>query len=674
MAETTLRFRALLLANEQRNAYGLRYNDLQRYRKHCANRTHRLRSSLKMTHGKGREFKKLPPVTADNISDGYLQLLLFEAERAWAYSRELHAQAMNPANDDKASALKRNATSRFRRAVNWATQLLSHSQSLYALGRLPAQGLIEATIYTLILNGRFLNSRFDYEDALIQLSVARSLLDELASRATTSRDQALYTAFADEIGPEIRYAAHELGNPKAYDVDAIAADISSKHKNEIVEGYDFLVQKLIEQSAGGADTERKKLNPIVWEGEPVPIRNPELVDVLLRVQEAEQKLKDSASEKQNADQQTKETKKKGKVGKGARSKKGVAAYDAILLALSEAEDVARKLVESQQLNTSTAPAGTRDMQFVHAYIVYQLLARRIQRDLLLISTLIHQSQASSHRHQAQQQKATKTNPAAGPSKPRREQQVDARLFPAIVKLLDTILQSLNQMRTLSIIEDSPDLASAVDARVSYTKARRCRYLARCYTPVKKYAEALSLTQYGTLHLRETRSLLTLLPSPDSDPINAGAEPAFYPLSASDIDQLESEIEGDSLQYKKDWFSLNGGAPTSPSSDDSGKLKTHKKPLFFDIALNYVQLDMKRLQERAGKKIEATSSQQAALSTAAASTTTTRGISSEEKSKPTKSAKVEAIERPETPEPADNAAGTASRGGLSSLLGGWWGRK
>ncbi len=61
---------ALQLVNEQRNAYGLRYNDYERYRKHCANRTHRLRSSLKMTHGKGREFKKLPPVKLETVKDG----------------------------------------------------------------------------------------------------------------------------------------------------------------------------------------------------------------------------------------------------------------------------------------------------------------------------------------------------------------------------------------------------------------------------------------------------------------------------------------------------------------------------------------------------------------------------------------------------------------------------
>ncbi|THH30398.1 hypothetical protein EUX98_g3789 [Antrodiella citrinella] len=471
MAENTLQFRALLLVNEQRNAYGLRSNDYERYRKHCANRTHRLRSSLKMTHGKGREFKKLPPVKPENIKDGYLQLLLFEAERAWAYSRELTALAASDA--DKTSALKRNATSRFRRAVNWATKLLSHCQALFATSRLSAEGLVQATAYTLILNGRFLSNRYEYDDALVQLGVARSLLDELANRAVTSRDQALATAFADEIGPEIRYCAHELGHSKAYDVDGIVSEVATKQKNEIVVGYDALVNKLVQESAGGAEAERKKLKPVIWDGEPVPTRNPELVDVLLRVQHAEENLQEAHGEKQTEEA----GKKKERVGKATKSKRGVAAYDAILLALSEAEDVARKLVEAQQLTTGTtaSPAGTRDIQFVHAYIIYQLLSRRIQRDLLLITTLIHQSQTVHHAHRPHTsplKKKGKTTTTPSWAQAAQQVQVDARLFPAIVKLLDTIIQSLNQMRTLSVVDDSPDLASAVEVRVAFTKARR----------------------------------------------------------------------------------------------------------------------------------------------------------------------------------------------------------
>ncbi|KAI0706202.1 hypothetical protein BC835DRAFT_1302556 [Cytidiella melzeri] len=639
-----LSFQALKLANEQRNAYGLRYNDYERYRKHCANRTHRLRSSLKMTHGKGREFKKLPPVKTENIKDGYLQLLLFEAERAWVYSRELSSLAALPANKDKAGAIRRNATSRSRRAVNWATQLLSHSQALHAAGRLSASGLIQATVYTLILNGRSLSSRYDLDDALVQLSVARSLLDELASHATTSRDQALAVAFADEIGPEIRHCAHQLGNSKAYDVDAIVAEFASTHKNEIVEGYDKIVQELEKESAGGVATERKKLKPLLWEDEPVPVRNPELVDVLLKVQEAEEKLSDSAREKEIGETSGDEGKKK--FSKGVTSKRGVAAYDAILLALSDAEAVARKLVEAQQLSgsTSAAPPGTRDLQFVHTFIVYQLLSRRIQRDLLLISTLLHQSQAPSH---AKKDVAS----AAGPSRPKPAKgQVDARLFPAVVKLLDSIIQSLTQMRTLSIVDDSPDLATAVDVRISFSKARRCRYLARSYSLVKKYAEALSLMQHASIHLREARSAQSLLPSPSDDPISS----SFYSLSPSAIPSLEAELDGESLKCKKDWFTYNGGNTTAG--------EPFKKPLFFDIALNYAELNMERLQERAGKQPTTVVAPQPQRATGEKSIAEVKSVTSR--------AKVEEIARPMTPEPSAAAA----KGGLSTLLGGWWGRK
>ncbi|KAA1468438.1 hypothetical protein DENSPDRAFT_833726 [Dentipellis sp. KUC8613] len=605
-----------------------------------------------MTHGKGREFKKLPVVPTDKLQDGHLQLLLFEAERAWAHSQELLALASLPENSDKAAAVRHNATGRFRRAVHWATQLLSQCQTLHAGSRLTAESLLEITVYTLILNGRFLRYRDEFEDGLIQLSIARSLLDELADSATTSRDQALATYFGDDIGAEIRYCAHELGREKAYDINGIVAEISAQHKAQIVEGVDNLVVKIrTEGQAAAQGQAKKKLGTLLWEGKPVPIRNPELVDVLLKVQEGEAKLKQENSADPQASNKGVSEQKGKKAQKGNKSKRGVAAYDGILLALSDAEDVARKLVEAQQAGGSTSGSsqagGARDIHFVHAYIVYQLLSRRIQRDLLLVSTLL-----SSHRAQAvRQDHAQKSKP--GSSKSQKEQ-VDARLFPALVKLLDTTLQSLNQMRTLPIVEESPDLSSAVEARVAFTNARRCLYLSRCYAPVKKFAEALTLVQRALLHLRETRSVLSTI---DTDPITT-ADPAFYPLQNADADELEGELNADALRLKQDWFAYNGGAVRA---DNAG----YKKPLFFDIALNYVQLDMDRLLERAGKSkpvIAAPAPVRAAPAQAASA------APAPEK-KLLARARAEEIQRAPTPEPTAPA-----RGGLSSLLGGWWGRQ
>ncbi|KAG6869031.1 hypothetical protein C0993_004704 [Termitomyces sp. T159_Od127] len=621
MSSEVVVFAALQLANEQRSAYGLRYNDFTRYRKHCANRTHRLRSTLKMTHGKGRDFKKLPPLTPDTIKDLHMHLLLLESERAWAHSQDLASQAQQPANAARASALRHSATGRARRAVHWATQLLSHAQALHARGRLAASHLLQAYAYTLVQNGRLLRAKDAFADALAQLGVARGVLDVLAERAGTSRAQALCVLFADEIGPEIRYCAHEMGEERAYDVDAIVRRVMRAAREDLVPGCDALFEDLVRE--GGGAEGKKRLARLEWEGQPVPVRNPELVDVLLKVQEAEAGLDGQKKEKS--------------------SKKGVAAYDAILSALSDAEEVARKLVEVQQLARSSssgaaAGPGGRDIQFVHAYIVYQLLSRRIQRDLLLVSALLVTSKAGQAANKSGQKKAG---------------QVDSRLYPAVIKLLDTVLQSLDQMRALSIVDDSPDLASAVEARISYTQARRCLFLARCYAPAKKYPEALTLIQHANIHIRETLSALSLSAS---DPINA-SQPAYFPLDRPSLADLETALAADSHAFKRAWFAHNGGAPAQADA------RRFEKPLFFNIALNYVELDMDRLAVRAGREVEVPPRAEAeAVAVVAPQPQPAKQALQQKK-------RVEEA-RPETPEPP---APARARGGLGSLLGGWWGR-
>jgi signal recognition particle subunit SRP68 len=132
------------------------------------------------------------------------------------------------------------------------------------------------------------------------------------------------------------------------------------------------------------------------------------------------------------------------------------------------------------------------------------------------------------------------------------------------------------------------------------------------------------------------------------------ETSFYPLVDSDCDTLDEEISRVSSELKRDWFAFNGGAPT-PGNE------SYKKPLFFDIALNYVELDMDRLQQRAGKE-PSPAPAPIYISQPKPIPQAQKGLTSK--------AKAEEIARPATPEPQAET----SRGGLSSLLGGWWGRK
>ncbi|CAE6491577.1 unnamed protein product [Rhizoctonia solani] len=557
--------RTLQIVSDERGAYGLRYNDHARYRKHCANKVHRLRRSLKMTHGKGREFKKLPIVPPENLKDGHLQLYLFESERAYSFAQELYEQ-FTKSDDTKTRNI---AMGRFRRAIKWSGQLLTESQAIYEIQppRISSTGLAEAAAYHLAIRGRLLRLQDEFQPGLEALVAARTVLDALSKAAGSSRDHAIYVQFSDEMAPEIRHCAHELGLARAYDIDGIVATLGNKVASALIKDYEKLLKGI--QTEGtekqGGD-KAKRLQEIVWEGQPIPVRSPELVDVLLRVQQASEGLPATGQA------HIKPTQTRGLITK----------FDAVLLALSEAEDVAKKLADAQK-TTSTPPSepGARDAHFISSFVTYQLLSRRTQRDLLLTEALL-----------------TTPTPPSG-KQDETSQTVDHRVAPAVVKAL---------------------------------------FLSKTYEPHNKYAEAVALTQRANLHLREAHTNF-------ADTAENTPETAFYPLTLESVKTLEQDVQNTETEIKKRWFAYNGGKAVG---------NQHQKPVFFDIALNYIELPMEKLQEKAGVV--------AKVQPAKTSPAVEKRVLAERKAEP----------EPEELAPAP--APQQSQGMLGSLLGGWWGRK
>lgn len=369
-----------------------------------------------------------------------LQLLLFEAERAWAYAQEL--LILHVKNGETQS--RRAAMGRFRRAQKWTEQLLELCKTLHDNNRLTQDAFVQVNAYVLLLKGRIMRLRDEFDAALAHLSVGRTLLDQLSSSASTSHDQAVATVFIDEISPEIRHCAHSLGYERAYEIERIVKKEAPRHAEKLVAGYGKLIADLQEEATQSRDLAGKsQLGELVWEGQPVPVRNPELVVALLKVENSSQKLASTQFLKAGTPQ------------RAGKSRSKIASFDGVLQALNDAEEVARKLSEAQKVTggAGTAATGTRDIHFVHSFITYQLLSRRTERDSLLIDALI----------QGQDQ----TTKIAAPDSPS-----DPRVFPAVVKILDTVLQSLTQMRGLTIVDESPDVTSATEARIAFIKSRR----------------------------------------------------------------------------------------------------------------------------------------------------------------------------------------------------------
>ena len=251
-----------------------------------------------------------------------LQLLLFEAERLYAFAQELYRSEQH-----------HKAISKYRRCILWANRLLSLCEQLPE-DQFSASSLCEVLIYTHILNGNISFKRDQFEMSMKYQTAAYYLLLLLQENQKSSRDQALANVFIDAISPEIRFSSHELGAHRSYDVPKLVDALGPKNCMELIPKISEIRRKLIDENSRSNDMTgggSRDLKPWLWEGEPIPIRNPELVDALYKVQKVEEKAS------------LKEISEKHSGGNRIR------AYDAVLQVWTDAEDVARKLMESNQV-------------------------------------------------------------------------------------------------------------------------------------------------------------------------------------------------------------------------------------------------------------------------------------------------------------------------------------
>ena len=125
--------------------------------------------------------------------------------------------------------------------------------------------------------------------------------------------------------------------------------------------------------------------------------------------------------------------------------------------------------------------------------------------------------------------------------------------------------------------------------------------------------------------------------------------------------------------KSDWFALNGGAGSSTIAG-AGRIGQVKKPPFYDVAFNYIELPMDRLVARSSKAPPPASIQQKAQApikapAAAAKPTVPAQTPPATTKRERRATKVE--EAPAAPEIKVTETGGWGVGGI---LGGWWGRK
>ena len=301
-------------------------------------------------------------------------------------------------------------------------------------------------IYHLSIRAELAFERKSYDESLIDLAIRRSLLSIL-SNSSDSYDAAVAQEYMDQFDPLIRFSAHRLGRGESHDIDGVVADVDGEMMEETLPGYSTVANSL-RGEIGAVDMEgaRKDLQGIVWAGEPIQIRNGDLVKVMAKVQIEMAKLQATSGSGSGSES-------------GSKSMRG---WDRVLSVLGEAEAVARRLVDEDTTTTSFGGQNT-GLALAHQYVIYLLLSHRIRRDLLLVDTL------------------KSTNPVPPPGSgnepfriPRGRIGLEeaVKSLAGVIKLYSTVIQSLGQVRGVSAVEEREGVRAGVEALEGFYGATR----------------------------------------------------------------------------------------------------------------------------------------------------------------------------------------------------------
>ncbi|KAJ3285673.1 signal recognition particle subunit srp68 [Borealophlyctis nickersoniae] len=453
----------LAMTNDSRNTHGLRHQDYQRYRQYCARKIHRVRKATNLLQGKKRYERK--DVTAGSLAKGgrQLEILLYEAERAWAYAMELKREST-------AEPRKRvHLVGRLRKAAQAAGKLENICQEVET----EARTALDVQAYAALMEGYVLFEQQQWQAALDKFAAARTIYQKLAG-AGSAQQETLCQSAIDAIDPNIRYCAYNLKLKGGQTMD-IAELVEMRNKSEGM-GLDLLAAK-VEGMLAQTRQAKAAEHPITWRGRTVPSRNMKLGESIMNVQDAVAELEKAS---------TPLAAKAGHIDTAAIEAR-LGLFDKVLGACWEATKIAEADVKEDEAATakvksSKSDANTANLQFAFGYVSCLRLSKTIERNLFLIAVT---KQKLSNQESRSERKGAK--------------------LEDIVKLYDAIIQSINDAKDLVAIQTDVVLQSLLSAKLYYFKAQRVYHIARIYAAQGKLPQAIALYDRAAQHLTNGRA-------------------------------------------------------------------------------------------------------------------------------------------------------------------------
>ncbi|OXU28183.1 hypothetical protein TSAR_003634 [Trichomalopsis sarcophagae] len=225
----------LKIIKEAQQQHGLRHGDYQRYRGYCSRRLRRLRKVLKVPQGDRRHFKRRDVIAPMVTDDKFLQIPLTMAERAWSYAMQLRQESNTEPRK------KFHLVSRLRKAGTYALELQNLIESIDCDPRTK----LEAQAYVAYIQGSINFELQNWAPAMENFKKAQVVYENLA-KALPEHEQLIYKARVEELAPNLRYCAYNIGDTTAID-DLM--QMRGKLSGDLLSNLDSLITQTREKQA-----------------------------------------------------------------------------------------------------------------------------------------------------------------------------------------------------------------------------------------------------------------------------------------------------------------------------------------------------------------------------------------------------------------------------------------
>ncbi|KAI1105160.1 Cupredoxin [Jackrogersella minutella] len=558
----------------------LLYGDYSTYHKQLVKKLHSCRKRLNIVTKNRGKYNKKDAITAEKLSENHeflhLQLLIAEPIHS--------ADTKGITGRTRSHIISR--LDKGARAAEHLVSVLSDGSASDASDT----DILEARAYASIIRGAAQFEKQSWEACLQSYATARIIYTALS---TSLRGDIFKDLLSETIDPSIRYAAYQSKVPRTLAIPTIARKAFPSSDASLVEQINKLAPDLLKTS--GSDAQKGQVGApnapqtITWRSREVKIEDAAIAIALASTDTATARL----AEKLASSDVT-------------LPKEMAAAYDEVLIASQDAADATKRAIdELKEEGVSQNDPRIQSLQITRTAVNYQMISWRIGRNRVLSGehdgALLDSAPTTTRKSKKD---ATSRKPQVEPTGRKI-----SRLKDKVV-LYDSTLQSIDSIKDLPGVAADDGLLEQLNATGKYFHALKSLSIARSHSLTNQSLNALVLTKHAFDEGQESSAFFSEHGassselSPRNIEIRQNDIQFLHNLLKGELQRCRAIVEIDNLrqkttnttppaariplvqrlfEYPAEGVDLERLVDFPPKVDP-----IPVKPLFFDVAWNYIE--------------------------------------------------------------------------------------